>query len=86
MKTSDILLLSNCTNSPNRRIFVGQDKAIAIISSIIVATIIATALVAAAVAGFKQGEVVINRAAEGVVAVERQMTRGGPLMGYNELW
>ena len=69
---------------PKRRLFVGQDKAIAVISSILAVAVIATGMVATAVAGFKQGEVVVNRAAEGVLAVERQITRGGSLMGYTE--
>src|SRR5215211_3215732 len=49
MKTSDILLLSNCACWPKRRIFVGQDRVIALISSILAVGIIATGLVATAV-------------------------------------
>ena len=85
MKTSDILLLSNSTHSPNRRIFVGDEKAIALISSILATAVIATGLVATAVAGFKQGEAVLNRAGEGVVVVERQITRGGHLWATPKL-
>jgi len=67
-------------------VFVGDEKAIALISSILATAVIATGLVATAVAGFKQGEAVLNRAGEGVVVVERQITRGGSLMGYTEAW
>jgi hypothetical protein len=88
MKTGDIFLLSNCTSTlmPVRRIFLGHDKAIAVIASILAVALIATGIVATAVAGFRQDKVAINRTAEGVVAIEKQVRRGGPMMGYKELW
>ena len=86
MKTSDLLLLNNCSYSPKRRIFVGHDKTIALVSSILAVAIIATGLVATAIAAFKQGELALNRAAGAGVAIERQTTRGGSLMGYTETW
>jgi hypothetical protein len=71
---------------PVRRIFLGHDKAIAVIASILVVALIATGVVATAVAGFRQDKVAINRTTEGVVAIEMQVRRGGPMMGYKELW
>jgi hypothetical protein len=81
MRTSAILLL-NSYAYPKRRIFVSNDKAIALISSILAAAVIATALVASAVAGLKQGEGVLNPASGGALTVERQITRGGSFVGY----
>jgi len=88
MKTGDIFLLSNCTSTlmPVRRIFLAHDKTIAVIASILAVALIATGIVVTAVAGFRQDELAVNRTAEDVVAIEKQVRRGGPLMGYKELW
>jgi cytochrome b subunit of formate dehydrogenase len=88
MKTVDILLLSNCTRArvPARRIFVGHDKTIAWVTTIVVLCVIATGIVATAVAGLKQGELALHRDAEAMVAAEKQVKQGGPLVGYKELW
>jgi hypothetical protein len=88
MKTSDILLLSKYTSTraPVRRTYVGYDKTIAWITTIVAVGVIATGIVATAVAGFKRGEVALHRSAEAVVAAEKQVRRGGPLVGYRELW
>ena len=37
-------------------------------------------------AGTRAGDSRANRAGEGVIVVERQITRGGSLMGYTEAW
>jgi hypothetical protein len=88
MKTGDILLLSKYTSmrASVRRTFVGHDKTIAWITTIVAVGIIATGIVATAVAGFKRGEVAVHRTAEAMVAAEKQVRRGGPMAGYKELW
>jgi hypothetical protein len=86
MKTSDIFLLSNSTYSTPRRTFVGHEKAIAVVSSMLATGLIATWLVAIVVAGSKRSEAEFNREPAGLVNVEHQITRGGSLMGHTAAW
>jgi len=88
MKTGDILLLSKYTSmrAPGRRIFVGRDRTIAWATTVLAMCVIATGIVATAVAGFRQGGLAVDRGAEGMVTAEKQVSRGGPMVGYKEVW